>query len=206
MKKDNVKRCLIARKQLHKVRLLFIVFACLLSGFSSGLHAQESYGKTLNLGLGLGGYAGYYRYTDRTLAVFHADYELDVARNFTLAPFVSVHSHNRTYYWGNNNRPHQYYNYRETVIPIGVKGFLYLDQWVSAGSDWDFYLGASLGFAAVISRWDNGYDGDRDVYRAPLLFLDIHAGVEYHISPRTGVFLDISSGVSTIGLAIHSKT
>jgi len=35
------------------------------------------------------------------------------------------------------------------------------------------------------------------------LFLNIHIGAEYHINKKVGVFLDLSSGVSTIGLAIH---
>jgi len=169
------------------------------------LRAQEAYGNTLNLGLGIGGYSGYYRYTSRSVTVFHVNYEFDVAKNFTLAPFMSIHSYTRSYYWGNPNKPYRYYNYRETVIPVGVKGMFYMDSWVDAGSKWDFYFGGSLGFAAVVSRWDSGYEGDRNAYRAPALFLDIHLGAEYHLSSRTGIYLDMSSGVSSIGLAIHSK-
>jgi hypothetical protein len=197
---------LLRRKEHRIIGGVIGMIIYFLMGSCSDFRAQESYGKTLNLGIGLGGYSGYYRYTDRTLPVFHADYEFDVARNFTLAPFLSLHSHNRTYYWGNHNRPYEYYNYREVVVPVGVKGTVYMDSWVDAGSSWDFYLGGSLGFAVVFSRWDSGFDGDRNMYRAPLLFLDIHAGVEYHINPRAGIYLDISSGVSTIGLAIHSKS
>jgi hypothetical protein len=35
------------------------------------------------------------------------------------------------------------------------------------------------------------------------LFLDLHLGAEYHLNNRVGLFLDLSTGVSTIGLAIH---
>jgi hypothetical protein len=37
----------------------------------------EKYGKTLNLGVGI----GYYRYIGNSTPVFHANLELDVARN-----------------------------------------------------------------------------------------------------------------------------
>ncbi len=195
----------IANKRVFNIsRKLFILCIIFSLGYSE-VRAQESYGNTLNLGLGIGGYAGYYRYTARSVPVFHIDYEFDVAKNFTLAPFMNVHSYSRSYYWGNPNKPYRYYNYRETVIPLGVKGMVYMDSWVDAGSKWDFYLGGSLGFVAVVSRWDGGYEGDRNVYRAPPLFLDIHLGVEYHITSRAGIYLDMSSGVSTIGLALHTK-
>lgn len=153
--------------------------------------SSEKYGNTLNLGLGIGGYSGYYGYTNHTLPVFHANYELGVARNFTLAPFVTLYS-----YRGDN--------YRETVTPLGVKASYYFDNLLGAGQKWDFYLAGSLGFALVSTMWDSGYQGDRTYYqKASPLFLDLHVGTEYHITNRIGAFLDISSGVSSIGIAIH---
>jgi hypothetical protein len=174
-------------------------------GFESS--AQSTYGKTLNLGLGVGGYGGYYKYAGRSLPVFHLDYEFDVAKDFTLAPFISFYNYSNEYYWGNNNYPDQYYTYNETVIPIGVKGTYYFDQILNANSKWDFYLGASLGFALVNSRWDAGYNGDQKYFnnKGNSVFLDVHIGTEYHFNSRLGAFLDLSSGVSTIGLAIHGK-
>ncbi|MEQ8535603.1 MAG: hypothetical protein RIB86_27340, partial [Imperialibacter sp.] len=53
--------------------------------------AQESFGNTLNLGLGVGGYSGYYGYIGHSLPVLSLNYEFDVAPNFTLAPFVSFY-------------------------------------------------------------------------------------------------------------------
>lgn len=171
--------------------------------FGTNVPAQQSstgekYGKTLNLGLGL----GYYGYVGHSIPVLHANYEFDVAKNFTLAPFITFYSYRRDYYV---NNPHgTLYYYHETVIPIGVKGSYYFDDLLRAGGDWDFYLAGSLGFAIVNSRWDDGYTGDKDYYRrASPLYLDLHVGTEYHLSSRIGLFLDLSSGVSTIGLAIH---
>jgi len=156
-------------------------------------HSSDSHGNALNLGLGIGGYSGYYGYDGRALPVFSVNYEFGVANNFTLAPFVTFASY----------RNDKYY-YKETVIPIGVKGTYYLDDAVGAGSDWDFYLAGSLGFSVVNTRWDNGYyRDDRYYHTVNPLFLDLHVGTEYHLSNKVGLFLDLSTAVSTIGLAFH---
>ena len=168
-------------------------------------YAQEKYGSTLNLGLGVGGYSGYYKYAGRSLPVFHINYEFDVAKNFTLAPSISFYTFSDDYYWGDNNTPYRYYAYQETVIPIGVKGTYYFDDLLEADSNWDFYLAGSLGFALVNSRWGDGYMGDRNFYHGGrALFLDFHIGTEYHFNERVGAFLDLSNGISTLGLAIHA--
>ena len=164
------------------------------------VRAQEQYGKSLNLGLGI----GYYGYVGHALPVFHINYELPVAKNFTLAPFITFYSYSNDYYWGNDKHNFRYYSYRQTVIPIGVKGSYYFDDLLQAGPKWDFYLAASLGFAFVNSSWESDYDGDRNVYHgASSLYLDFHVGTEYHFNSHLGGFLDLSTGVSTIGLSIH---
>lgn len=164
----------------------------------------EKYGNTLNIGVGAGGYAGYYGYLSQTLPVFHLDYELDAARNFTIAPFINLHTYTRRYWWGNNNTPERYYVYRETIIPVGLKGFYYVDKALHANGKWDFYVAGSVGFAIVHRRWDADYGGDKNYYKTPNpLFLDVHAGTEYHINQNLGMFLDLSSGVSTFGLSFH---
>lgn len=148
----------------------------------------------LNAGLGIGGYYGYYNYVGRSMPVFNLNYEFDVAKNFTLAPFITFLSYR------NDN-----YYYRETVMPIGVKGSYYLDQALNANSNWDFYVAGSLGFTVVNTRWDNGHDVNEyhDYRTASPLFLDLHLGAEYHLSNKVGLFLDLSTGVSTVGLAFH---
>ncbi len=189
------------KKSIIVLLLIFLSFS--IHAFSQE-GSSEKYGKTLNLGLGIGGYAGYYSYAGSSLPVFHLDYELAVAKNFTLAPFVNLFSFSRKYYWGDHNTPYRYYTYRETVIPIGVKGTYYFDNLLKANSNWDFYLAGSLGFAIINSSWENDYYGDKNYYkRGNPLFLDVHIGTEYHVSNKIGLFLDLSSGVSTIGLAIH---
>lgn len=188
---------------MKKIVILILLFAVKANSTQaqSG-NSGEEYGHTLNLGTGI----GYYGYVNNLIPVLHADYEFDVARDFTIAPFIGLYSYSNNYYWGSNNNPYKNYYYHETVIPIGAKGTYYFDHLLNANSRWDFYLGASLGFDIVSARWDNGYNGDRNYFRgASPFFMDLHAGTEYHLNNRLGLFLDLSTGVSTFGIAVHRK-
>lgn len=167
---------------------------------SSSITAQESYGKTANIGVGI----GYYGYIGRSVPAIHFNYEFDVAPSFTIAPFIGFHTYRNEYRIGNPNNPNSYYWYRQSVIPIGAKGTYYFDDILDAGSDWDFYLGGSLGFALIRTSWSNNYVGDRTLRGGPSpLYLDAHVGAEYHLNSKVGLFLDLSTGVSTFGIAIH---
>lgn len=164
------------------------------------LASPEKFGGALNLGLGI----GYYGYVGHSIPVLHANFELGVAKNFTLAPFITYYSYQNNYFWGNPKYPYKNYYYRQTVIPIGIKGSYYFDQILNAGSKWDFYLAGSLGFAIRTTTWENGYYGETAVnHGASATYLDLHIGTEYHMNNKTGLFLDLSSGVSTFGLSIH---
>lgn len=183
---------------------LNIKIAILALLINQGLNAQNtesrSYGKTLNAGVGI----GYYSHVGYSIPVLHANYEIDVAKNFTLAPFITYYGFKNNYYWGNQNRPFKYYEYTETVIPIGVKGSYYFDDVLNANSKWDFYLAGSLGFVFRRTKWEDGYEGSKIINQGTgALYLDAHIGAEYHLTNKTGLFLDLSSGVSTIGLSFH---
>src|SRR3954471_24912932 len=49
----------------------------------------EEYGGAINIGFGM----GYYSYIDGVFPMMYVDYEFDIARNFTLAPFISIYSY-----------------------------------------------------------------------------------------------------------------
>lgn len=182
-----------------KFRILLVML-----GIASIVIGQEKYGRTLNLGIGAGGYSGYYGYVNQTMPVIQLNYEFDVAKNFTLAPFISYYSYSKQYYYNYKNNGYKYYAFRERVIPIGLKGTYYFDQLLSATSKWDFYLGASIGFAFRKVTWDSDYYGEKDYYNnGDPMFLDIHVGTEYHFNNKLGAYLDLSNGVSTLGLAFH---
>ena len=146
-------------------------------------HYSGGYGHTLNLGLGIGGYGYSHHYYNHSLPVISLNYEFDVAKNFTLAPFITF----ITYRYNDDH-------YRQSVIPIGVKGTYYFDQILGAGPDWDFYLAGSLGFTLVRTTWYDGYhSGDTYYNDNSPLFLDLHVGTEYHVRRKVGLFLDLSS-------------
>ncbi len=193
---------------MNKTLFYFILFIAIgtqaLAQTSTG--SSEKYGKTLNLGVGIG-YSGYRGHSGAALML---NYEFDVAPYFTLAPFIAYYSFSNSYYWGNKNYPYRNYTYRETSIPIGVKGAYYFDKLLEAGPKWDFYLGASLGFIVRTVTWENGYYGDKYGYYdnkgfrgSSPLYLNLHVGTEVHLSQKIGLFLDLSTGMSALGLAVH---
>ena len=148
---------------------------------------SEKFGSTLNAGFGV----GYYGYTTHTVPFFHIDYEFDVIQNFTIAPFIDFYNYTDN-------------NYRQTVMPVGVKGSYYFDPLINAGPNWDFYLACSLGFAIRNTSWQPGYVGlENNTIGAAPLYLNFSIGTEYHLNKSLGALLEFSSSVSTIGIAIH---
>lgn len=99
------------------MRKIVILSVLLIFSMSLRSNAREKYGNRLNLGFGIG-YTGYYS----SESVVNLNYEFDAGNNFTLAPFITFY----TYHYGYNT-------YRETVMPIGVKGYYYFDQLLEAG-------------------------------------------------------------------------
>jgi hypothetical protein len=176
------------------MKRIVIIHFCLLILVGYRVSAQdkpaaEKYGNTLNLGLG----CGYYGYVGYSTPIVAANYEFDLCRNFTLAPFISA------YTFRNQNN-----TYREVVMPVGIKGSYYFDKLLHASSKWDFYAAASIGFSYRTIAWVNQYNGDRNTYQmGNPLYLALHVGAEYHLTSKAGLFLDLSTGMSTFGLAVH---
>jgi len=184
--------------------LLFAIGFTLLAVFETKSQntGGELFGNAFNLGIGAGYYGNRYGGNYSTMPVVQINYEFEVANSFTLAPFIGVYSYRYDNYRNGPNRPGRNYYYRETVVPVGVKGTFYFDKLVDANPKWDFYLAGSLGFAFRRVTWEDGYNGDRNLSNSPL-FLDLHVGTEYHINRKVGLFLDLSTGASSIGLAFH---
>ncbi len=160
---------------------------------------SEEFGNTLNMGLGM----VYYPYVGQTVPALHLNYEIDVARNFTLAPFLTYFGYREYTYTADANFIYRNY-YQRTVLPIGLKGNYYFDELLNANNKWDFYLGASLGAAFRKAVYVDGYYGTRAVARSSTgLYLDGHIGTEYHINRSIGLTVDLSTGISTLGIAAH---
>jgi outer membrane immunogenic protein len=186
---------------MKKLLLIGLFFLTILTGSVS---AQEKYGKTLNLGAGF----GYYGYIGGVSPALNVNFEFDVVKNFTLAPFVSLYSYRSdSYYYYDPIYGNNYYHYHETVIPVGAKGYYYFDDLLNLPKQFDVYAAASVGFNIRIRNWDNGYYGDRGYhgpgYGSSFLYTDAHAGGEYHFNKGIGFYVDLSTGLSTVGVAFH---
>jgi len=171
-----------------------------LSLLSLRSNAQDNYGKTLNIGLGLG---GGYSANSVYAPLLTVNYEFDIARNFTLAPFITYSYYHSYYYWGNATYPYENYSYAESAIPFGVKGYYYFDQLLNAGPKWDFYGACSVGFVYRNIAWESGYNGGYYLTGMTPFYFDVHIGAEYHFTGKVGLFLDLSTQGSTVGLSIH---
>ncbi len=179
--------------------LLLVLFAALVT-VKTECSAQETFGRSLNLGVGI----GYYGHVPGAIPAFNINYEFDVGRNFTLAPFVTAFTYRNYYYWGDVNNPYRDYYYQRTVVPVGVKGTYYFDELFNAGDKWDFYAAGSIGVAIVSTSYEDGYGGDRGTYNGVSpLYMDAHIGSEFHLTKALGIYLDLSTGLSTFGLAVH---
>jgi hypothetical protein len=185
----------------HFLPLLLFVLLCSTTKYKAQeSQVSEKYGNTLNAGFGM----GYFGYVGYNTPVFHLNYEIQIQKNLTIAPFISFYRYHRSYYWGNNNYPYKYYNYDETVIPIGAKVTYYFDELLHASSKWDFYLAGSLGYTIRRTVWESDYYGETRVRPGTgYLYIDLHIGTEYHFNNKLGMFADLSSGMSTLGLAFH---
>lgn len=164
----------------------------------------SEFGNTLNIGLGF----GYGNYAGVPIML---NYEIDVANNFTLAPFIGfgTNTYNERgggYYTSKGEWiPVDDYYYRSIYIPIGLKGTFYFDELLGLIDPLDIYAAASLGF--TYWNWSSNHgDFDSSDYRksqgASALWLALHIGIEYHFNDKIGAFLDASTGMSTIGISI----
>lgn len=143
---------------------------------AQAVQERELHGSALNLGVGIGA---------RQVSIFHANYEFDAASNITLAPFISFYD---------------FTNY----IPIGVKGSFYFDEVLNLDREWDLYAGASIAMGIVSDGWNEQYYRDLYRFRGPnAMLFDAHIGMEYQVTPRVGMFLDLSGNAQTIGLVLR---
>jgi len=163
-----------------------------------GSGPAEKFGNTLNIGVGL----GYYGYIGSPVPAIFFNYEFDLARNWTLAPFIGLYGYSKSYWWGSNKYPFRYYTYTERVVPIGVKGIYYFDELFRASSKWDFYAAVSAGFSYRTVSWEDGYYGDTKVAKtASPLYTSGHVGARCHLKKNVAIFLDLSNSLSTFGVS-----
>jgi len=158
------------------------------------------FGNTLNIA----GQLGYSVYAGEFVPVVYADYEFEIADNFTLAPSVEYYSYQNQSYWGDATNAYKNYTYRESLIPLGCKGSYYLNNLLNTGNRWDVYVAVSFEYIIRTTNWDDG-NTDKPMVNngASALAANMHIGTEYHVDKRFGMYVDLSTGVSVLGIAIH---
>ena len=157
---------------------------------------REPFGRTFNAGMG----PGYIGTVVLPSPFFIINYEYDLFRNATIAPFLGLASY--------SSGPHPYagknYFYRATILPMGLKATYNLDRLLRIPCRWDVYLACSAGYAYSERRWDLGYPGSKGtVAEVTQLYLHGHVGAEYHITRGTGLFADVSTSAAVAGFAFH---
>lgn len=181
------------------VCMILVVYGTKAYGRQPDRERRELFGKTINAGIGL----AYYNVVGGVVPVARVNYEIDVAENITIAPFVSYFAHHQFAYPDKNNPLYRHY-YRESIMPVGVTGMYYFDDVLKANDKWDFYAGLSLGAQIMRKAWENGYNGASTIaQRSVGFYWDGHLGFEFHLSYRIGFVVDVSRGISTAGVAVH---
>lgn len=180
-------------RTMRKVFLLALLAVSLGQG-----KAQEQHGNTLNIAPGFS-----YGFFNAGFGMT-ANYEIDVAENITVAPFIGFYTARYNYGWYNPG--HGYYGtyyYRLNSIPFGAKAAYYFDDLLEADDKWDFYGALSLGLVFTSFYTNDPYPGYiYPNYHSLFPYLALHAGARYHVSDKIGVFLDLSTSNSTAGISI----
>lgn len=159
---------------------------------------SERYGNTFNVAAG----APYFKNWGAAPYIT-VNYEFLVNNNFTIAPFAGIVSFRTSYFEGVT-----LVDYRERVIPMGIKATYYFDNLLNLGPNWDLYAAASVGYLYHDVSWNASYSAgvtikEKAFTEVEPMYLDLHIGAEYHLSRRTGIIADVSRGVSTVGIALH---
>ena len=160
----------------------------------------EQFGSTLNLGPIL----NYGLNSNANLLYFHVEYEIDLVKNLTIAPFVNFSNITRNNYFNELNSPNKINYYSQPIMPVGIKFTYYLDPIVNLHPKWDLFMGGSTGFAIrKIANKTSGLNSNQSINNGSSgLMFNLHLGTEYHFSKRGGVFLDVSRRTFSLGLAV----
>jgi len=188
--KHSTDRCIYLKTLLTIILVCFCIF-------SNGQENKiETYGRSFNMGVG----PGYFSASILPAPFFTINYEFDVLNNFTLAPFVSLASYKSEA----SIIASRYYYHRATILPFGIKATYYLDKLLKIPNKWDFYIGCSVGYTYIRKAWDFGYPGiNGGIPGLREEYVHAHAGAEYHVSRKAGLFVDVSTGVAVVGVSIH---
>ncbi len=183
-------------------RILYTFLLVSAVAFGSQAQSRKSSsskpGNMLNLGVGVGFRGGL------SGVPVMASYEIGVAPSFVLAPFVGFGTYRVRHgdYWVGNTYFEGHYH-RRFYVPLGVRGQYYFDDLLGLNDKFDVYGGGALGLT-IWGGSDLDHDYDNDYYDdggISWLYLNAMIGARYHFNNKLSAYVDLSTGISTIGLS-----
>jgi len=153
---------------------------CLLS---IGAFAQSPLDKgalQLNAGFGTSGWG----------TPIYVGLDYGIHEDITLGGEFSFRSYNQSYY----NSAYGNYEYKSTIMGIGINGNYHFNRVMDIPSEWDFYVGPSLNF--YIWNYDDNYPGTNDNSD---IGLGAQIGGRYFFTDNFGLNLELGGGSATNG-------
>lgn len=175
---------------------------------------ETRYTKRLNVGFGYNYYAGIpfivnYELSNRTLGMQEDPLE-QYQLGLTFAPQFGFYRY--TDWYPSPLRSFSNYNYSVNNLFFGVKTHFYFDRVLKMPEALDLYFAMAPQIMIRRVTWD--YDaGIPDIYKpnnrwlanrrgVNAFVLPIHIGAEYKLSKKFGVWGDIGTMMSTVGLSV----
>ena len=175
--------------------LLLSVLVVFIASMSFGQMAYKKGDQVINLGIGLGGFAGVYGSGGIAIT---GGYEYGVNENISLGGVVGYSSSSEDF--GGN------YGWKYTYILIGARGAYHLDLFHNPNID--TYGGILLGYNIVSSKATGTYiNYGYGNYSASASFLEFGAfiGGRYYFSPKLAVQAELGYGLGILNVGIAYK-
>jgi hypothetical protein len=173
--------------------LLLSVLVIFIASMSFGQMAYKKGDQVINLGIGLGGFAG--AYGSGGIAIT-GGYEYGVNENISLGGVLGYSSSSEDIFAG--------YGWKYTYILIGARGAYHLDLFHNPKID--TYGGILLGYNIVSSSATGTYYG-YGAYSASASYLEfgIFIGGRYYFDPHWAVQAELGYGLGILNIGIAYK-
>ena len=176
--------------------LLISVLLVIAVSLSFSQMAYKKGDQVVNLGIGLGGFAG--AYGTGAIAIT-GGYEYGYNENISLGGVLGYSSSTQDYFDG---------SFKYSYIVIGARGSYHLDLFHNPNID--TYGGILLGYNIVSSSWtwNNGYNNYfGGAYGASASYLEygIYVGGRYYFDPHWAVQAELGYGLGVLNIGIAYK-
>ena len=151
--------------------------------------------QVINLGIGLGGFAGVYGTGGIAIT---GGYEYGVNENISLGGVLGYSSSSEDFFYG---------SWKYTYFLIGARGAYHLDLFHNPNID--TYGGILLGYNIVSASttWNSGYSNFFGSYSASSSYLEygIFIGGRYYFNPKWAVQAELGYGLGILNVGIAYK-